>query len=108
MGSKISSPITPNSYNMEEYEEDICPICYDPFTESNSECIKKWNCTHKFHRRCIQSWDYNCPMCRTCNPIRLMERPTTPTGNTGENINYYYNNFNNINNYTPFKCSCLS
>lgn len=65
MGSKTSSPIIPNSYTIEEYGEDICPICYDPFTESNSECIKKWNCTHKFHRRCIQSWDHNCPMCRT-------------------------------------------
>lgn len=60
------------------------------------------SCGHKFHSSCIHRWcetNNNCPMCRTCNPFGLMERPTTPTGNTGENINYYYNNFNNINNY---------
>lgn len=61
------------------------------------------SCGHKFHSSCIHRWcetNNNCPMCRTCNPIGIMERPTTPTGNTGENINYYYNNYNNIiNNY---------
>lgn len=60
------------------------------------------SCGHKFHSSCIHRWcesNNNCPMCRTCNPIGIMERPTTPTGNTGENINYDYNNFNNYNNY---------
>lgn len=60
------------------------------------------SCGHKFHSSCIHRWcesNNNCPMCRTCNPIGIMERPTTPTGITGENINYYYNNYNNINNY---------
>ena len=60
------------------------------------------NCGHKFHTSCIHRWcetNNNCPMCRTCNPIGIMERPTTPTGITGENMNYYYNNYNNSNNY---------
>ena len=60
------------------------------------------SCGHKFHTYCIHKWcetNNNCPMCRQTNPIGIMERPTTPTGNTGENINYYYNNYNNINNY---------
>jgi len=60
------------------------------------------SCGHKFHTDCIHKWcetNNNCPMCRTCNPIGLMEHPTTSTGNTGENRNYYYNNYiNNINN----------
>jgi hypothetical protein len=60
------------------------------------------SCGHKFHNSCIHRWcetNNNCPMCRTSNPIGIMERPTTPTGNTGENMNYNYNNYNNINNY---------
>ena len=61
------------------------------------------NCGHKFHTDCIHKWcetNNNCPMCRTCNPIGIMERPTTPTGNTEENIknyNNYYNEYINRN-----------
>ena len=61
----MSSRVTSNSYIIEQDEGDICPICYDPLTENNSECVRKWNCSHRFHRDCIQPWNKGCPLCRT-------------------------------------------
>ena len=75
-----------------------CCICMEQI-----DCQEETtSCSHKFHTSCIHRWcesNNSCPMCRQTNPIGLMEHPTTPTGNTGENRNYYYNNYNNINNY---------
>jgi len=75
-----------------------CCICMEQI-----DCQEKTtSCGHKFHTNCIYRWcesNNSCPMCRQTNPIELMDHPTRPTGNTGENINFYYNNYNNINNY---------
>jgi hypothetical protein len=70
MGQKMSSHIIPNSHIIEQDIGDICPICYDPLTENNSECIQKWNCSHKFHRGCIERWNKGCPLCRTLELLR--------------------------------------
>lgn len=78
-----------------------CCICMEQI-----DCQEETtSCGHKFHTSCIHRWcesNNSCPMCRQTNPTGLMEHPTTPTGNTGENINYYYNNYNNINNYNNY------
>ena len=79
-----------------------CCICMEQI-----DCQEKTtSCGHKFHTSCIHRWcesNNSCPMCRQTNPIELMDHPTTPTGNTAETINYYYNNIirnirNNVNN----------
>jgi len=57
MGSKISNHVIPKKDIIEEDEVDVCPICYDPLTENNSECVQKWNCSHRFHTKCIQNWN---------------------------------------------------
>jgi hypothetical protein len=88
--------------NTSELNDDEKNEIYDLLVKELGIELENITQGHKFHSSCIHRWcetNNNCPMCRTCNPIGLMERPTTPTGNTGENINYYYNNFNNINNY---------
>lgn len=63
------------------------------------------SCGHKFHINCIHRWcetNNNCPMCRTYNPIGIMERHTTTAGNTGSSMNYNYNNYNNYNNINNY------
>lgn len=83
-----------------------CCICMEQI-----DCQEETtSCGHKFHTSCIHRWcesNNSCPMCRQTNPIGLMEHPTTPTGNTGENINvrneyinrnYNENIFNHIEN----------
>lgn len=65
MGSKMSNHVIPKRDIIEEDEVDVCPICYDPLTENNSECVQKWNCSHRFHTKCIQNWNNGCPLCRT-------------------------------------------
>jgi len=74
-----------------------CCICMEQI-----DCQEETtSCGHKFHTSCIHRWCESnncCPMCRQTDPIGLMDHPTTPTGNTEENINYYYNNYNNVEN----------
>ncbi|XP_053696366.1 E3 ubiquitin-protein ligase KCMF1-like [Sabethes cyaneus] len=50
----------------EDDPDEECPICWDPFSDSDS---RQLNCKHTFHSECIQQWvDQNnsCPMCRKC------------------------------------------
>ena len=46
---------------------ETCPICIDNFKEH--ECYRTLNCTHSFHKKCIDRWfrknHSDCPMCRT-------------------------------------------
>ena len=44
--------------------EDTCVICQDKI-EVNS-VIRKLNCNHKYHYKCIDNWfenNYTCPLC---------------------------------------------
>ena len=78
-----------------------CCICMEQI-DCQEETTR---CGHKFHTSCIHRWCESinsCPMCRQTNPIGLIDHPTRPTGNTGENINYYYNNYNNYNNINNY------
>jgi uncharacterized Zn finger protein (UPF0148 family) len=52
-------------------EEDLCPICFDDFTQGSVTITK---CEHKFHAVCIGEMIahdninmFNCPSCRTPN-----------------------------------------
>jgi len=49
-----------------EYSDsETCPICIEPFNESEDNLIL--DCKHKFHVHCILSWfekDLSCPICR--------------------------------------------
>lgn len=44
-------------------KNDVCSICY------NDGTMLKFNCSHYFHRKCIQKWidieNDKCPMCRS-------------------------------------------
>lgn len=45
-----------------------CSICLDKF-ECGKYKRKMPNCTHEFHKKCIDRWlykNFSCPICRTC------------------------------------------
>jgi hypothetical protein len=50
----------------ESLKETVCPICIENFKEN--EFYRKLDCSHCFHKRCIDRWfkkDHSdCPMCR--------------------------------------------
>lgn len=59
------------------------------------------SCGHKFHSSCIHRWcetNNSCPMCRTGNPVELVEDRIIPTGYTRRNSNNNYNNYIDNNN----------
>ena len=82
-------------YNISKYykckEDNIeCSICVD--TISKKEYIRKLNCGHKFHKKCVDTWliySLSCPMCReTISPIETINTSNTSnTSNTIETIN---------------------
>lgn len=39
-----------------------CVICWECITPDESH--QKWNCSHRFHRNCVESWNNGCPTCR--------------------------------------------
>jgi hypothetical protein len=43
-------------------ETNDCVICWDCIDINNS--YQKWNCSHRFHRNCAESWNNGCPTCR--------------------------------------------
>ena len=51
----------------EELPDESCSICLEDFKTGDE--IKKLNCTHVFHKECLEPWlnnnNRNCPMCRT-------------------------------------------
>ena len=50
----------------DELPDDSCSICLEDFKTGDN--IKKLNCTHIFHKECLEPWlnnNSNCPMCRT-------------------------------------------
>ena len=50
-----------------ELPDESCSICLEEFKTGDN--IKKLNCTHVFHKECLEPWlnnnNRNCPMCRT-------------------------------------------
>ena len=50
-----------------ELPDESCSICLEEFKSGDN--IKKLNCTHIFHKECLEPWlndnNRNCPMCRT-------------------------------------------
>ena len=49
-----------------ELPDESCSICLEDFKPGDD--IKKLNCTHIFHKDCLEPWlnnNRNCPMCRT-------------------------------------------
>ena len=64
-----SRKININSLNTlllcDELPDDTCSICLDEFKEGDK--IKKLNCNHIYHEKCLLPWLNNndcCPMCR--------------------------------------------
>jgi hypothetical protein len=47
------------------FDEDVCPICYEPNLDYETKC-----CKNKFHKECLDLWrkrSFTCPLCRTCS-----------------------------------------
>ena len=38
-----------------------CSICLNVL---ENDIISKWKCNHKFHSKCISTWNNGCPLCR--------------------------------------------
>lgn len=54
-----------NRANEEESKDQECTICFADFKDGSE--LKFLECTHKFHRRCVDAWLQNhntCPVCR--------------------------------------------
>ena len=55
---------TRNYTKKDKYIEEECVICCD---NNNNYKKIKLNCSHIFHKRCIETWwqyKYDCPICR--------------------------------------------
>ena len=56
-----------------EAQKDSCRICLTEFEPENlDEKINKLNCSHIFHKPCIEQWysksgNITCPLCRSVN-----------------------------------------
>jgi hypothetical protein len=46
-------------------ETNNCVICWDCIDTNDS--YQKWNCSHRFHKKCIEDWSNGCPTCRNQN-----------------------------------------
>ena len=70
-----NTPFTPENYN--ELVSEECPYCFDPLFVSNNQLpnhtpIELINCSHRFHKDCIDIWCGNtkmgapclCPVCK--------------------------------------------
>jgi len=44
-------------------DQEICAICLEIMDDDDNK-IKKWNCSHYYHRECINYWDSFCPQCK--------------------------------------------
>ena len=54
--------------------DDICSICLDEFTiDNNINVVKTINCSHYFHKDCIDRWLHIRQTCPNCN-INLVAR----------------------------------
>ena len=42
--------------------KENCIICFEDI--KSSEMIRKWECSHTFHKNCIDYWENKCPICR--------------------------------------------
>ncbi len=42
-----------------------CIVCWDSIDKEES--YQKWNCSHRFHKKCIEAWSNGCPTCRNPN-----------------------------------------
>jgi len=42
--------------------QDVCPICLENLNENNTI---KTTCNHIFHKSCLETWNHNCPLCRS-------------------------------------------
>ena len=43
-------------------DQDVCPICLEYLYYKN---IIKTPCNHTFHKSCLETWNHNCPLCRS-------------------------------------------
>lgn len=62
---KIPFTVFVPSNNNNNSDNEKCVICQEMFTEGNK--IKKLNCEHFYHQKCIDAWlskEKNCPFCK--------------------------------------------
>lgn len=75
--TNLPSICTKHVYSVLDDNENICPICFDPFGVNvyivsdgihNGLETDPVTCGHKYHQKCINKWisnrHYCCPMCR--------------------------------------------
>ncbi len=56
-------------------ETNNCVVCWGCIDTDDS--YQKWDCSHRFHRNCIEHWNNGCPTCRNqtlfddgqCEPV---------------------------------------
>lgn len=50
-------------------EEETCPICFEPWTNSGSHRLVCLKCGHLFGENCIERWVKSNPKCPQCNVV---------------------------------------
>lgn len=69
----------------QEEEADLCSICMETLNVANKP-IKKLNCNHAFHQRCVDQWisaqvaSGDAPTCPLCRREVIPQRPVEPQG----------------------------
>jgi|TARA_Y100000389_G_scaffold184930_1_gene203816 hypothetical protein len=69
--SPLNRNVNINSINTlvvcDDLPDNICSVCLEDFKDD--DILKKLNCTHVFHKECLEPWlnnnNRNCPLCRT-------------------------------------------
>ena len=80
MGTTCSILTLYQECNILENQNDLtlCSICLEHLNQN--EGIKTYQCTHLYHRECINNWNGNCPTCRA------EKISTTLTNNNTRNL----------------------
>ena len=62
---------------IEEEEEDTCPICLEKLSDTTNGQVVETRCGHTFHKNCIENISGNrCPICRRpAFPTTLVKTP---------------------------------
>jgi E3 ubiquitin-protein ligase RNF115/126 len=84
--------------NIDKYKEIECCVCYDNFEIDNK--LVKLECSHSFHKDCIENWlnmHNTCPVCRSELPTDDSDYENSKNNNRNILRNYANNNNNNNN-----------
>lgn len=77
----------------EEHNAVTCAVCLNEF-ESSDEIRQLTNCSHIFHKNCLDKWlehdQKTCPLCRSCLMSEIVEEEVTEESWAVERLLYLF------------------